>query len=237
MPGLMKKQINKTERELKMLKIYVFLFTIAVIVLFSFNNSTIADDVIRVKGIIIEDENGNERILIGAPTPFANNRVRTDTSRVKKSWGYIHPNYLDFYKNYDNNNFGMLILDENGYDRIAIGSTTPDPNIGKRMAPSSGIIINDENGFERSGYGILKIDGVNTVNLGLDTDKGTEGLLLQVSDDGTSGLFMKHNQGSIILGKADSENWLTKDGIPLNGLIIEDSVKTIYNLNTMKVNQ
>lgn len=41
-------------------------------------------DLIRSKGIIIEDENGRDRILIGAPVPYSKNRVRTDTALVRK---------------------------------------------------------------------------------------------------------------------------------------------------------
>lgn len=36
------------------------------------------DKIIKTRGIIIVDEQGRERILLGAPVPTAKNRVRTD---------------------------------------------------------------------------------------------------------------------------------------------------------------
>lgn len=60
-------------------------------------------DLIRAKGIIIEDANGKDRILIGAPVPFSKNRVRTDTALVRKHWAsqFDDPNqYMGWYKKY-----------------------------------------------------------------------------------------------------------------------------------------
>lgn len=45
------------------------------------------EDVLRARGLIIEDDQGKERILIGSPIPRAKNRVRTDLARVKEIWG------------------------------------------------------------------------------------------------------------------------------------------------------
>ena len=49
-------------------------------------------EVTRTKGIIIEDAQGRERILIGAPIPASRARVRTDTSRVRQVWAQRSPN-------------------------------------------------------------------------------------------------------------------------------------------------
>jgi hypothetical protein len=79
-----------------------------------------SDRILRVRGLIIEDDAGRERILIGAPTPSAQNRVRTDEARVRDLWGKRYPDadrYMDFYKNYQHATNGILILDEHGFDR------------------------------------------------------------------------------------------------------------------------
>ena len=54
-------------------------------------NGTAADGVLRAHGLIIEDDAGRERILIGALIPEAGNRVRTDTTRLRELWGPRHP--------------------------------------------------------------------------------------------------------------------------------------------------
>ena len=92
--------------------------------------------ILRARGLIIEDQAGRERILIGAPIPFAKNRVRTDTARVAKLWAGRFPNpaqYMEWYRGYRHSMHGMVVLDENGMDRLAVGDSTPDPNIGRRI--------------------------------------------------------------------------------------------------------
>src|SRR5262249_31714797 len=61
---------------------------------------------------------------------------------------------------------------------------TPDPNIGKRNAPSTGMVINDEQGFERAGFGLHNVNGQHRVVLGMDSNKGSEALSLAVLDEG-----------------------------------------------------
>ena len=86
---------------------------------------------------------------------------------------------------------GMLVLDENGFDRLAIGDSTPDPNIGKRIGAGPGIDINDAAGFERTGYGLVTVDGKDRVVLGLDSKSGEEALSLMVREDGAAGLSIR----------------------------------------------
>lgn len=227
--------MNHSTKNSNFLRIYIAFSSIAIITLFVLvliRNNDNYIDILRTKGVIVVDDKGSERILIGAPVPFASNRIRTDTIRAKEAWGHIHPDYMKFYKNYDHTANGILILDEDGYDRIAIGNNTPDPNIGKRIAPSSGIILNDENGYERSGYGILKVNGVDRVNLGLDTNQGTEGMVLSVDDDGTTGISIRSLKQNIFLGKADTTNWYTGKERPFNGLLIQQSDSTKFSFNT-----
>ncbi len=219
------------------IKIYTGLSSIAIIILFVLVLAKKEDkyiDLLRTRGIVIVDKNDNERILIGAPVPYASNRIRTDTVRAKDAWGFIHPDYMEFYKKYDHSANGILILDENGHDRIAIGNNAPDPNIGRRIAPLSGIALNDENGFERTGYGILKVNGIDRVTLGMDTNKGTEGMVLTVDDDGTTGVSIRGQKHNIFLGKADSLNWFSRNEYPFNGLLIQHTDSSKYNFNTFK---
>lgn len=218
------------------MKVYSVILTVVVAILLVkslTNDTTPLPDIIGVQGIIVEDKNGKERILIGAPIPFASNRVRTDTTRVKEIWGKnFPPEYMSWYNKYNHDNYGILILDSTGFDRIALGSPAPDPNIGKRVGPSTGIIINGNNGFERTGYGVLTVDGKDRVVLGLDNDNGTEGFSITIFEDGTSGLTMNSTNGSIFLGKADSTNWYTKDHVPFNGLLINDTKGEEIKLNS-----
>ena len=65
---------------------------------------------------------------------------------------------------------GLIIEDEQGRERMAIGSPVPDPKDGKRRTPVTGIVINDAAGFERFGLGVRE-DG--SVGMGFDAPPGT----------------------------------------------------------------
>lgn len=161
-------------------------------------------DMIRTRGIVIVDDRGRERILIGAPIPAAANRLRTNAERVERAWASRFPDpqqYMRWYADYRHSMHGMLVLDENGQDRLAIGDSTPDPNIGKRIGAGPGITINDAQGFERTGYGMLTVAGKDRVGLGLDGDDGEEAVLLSVHDGGQAGLSVRAGgRRSIFLG-------------------------------------
>ena len=86
---------------------------------------------------------------------------------------------MDWYKTYNHSADGMVILDEDGFDRVAIGST-PDPNIGQRIGPGTGIIINDELAFEKSGYQQIDVEGQKRMVFGLNRPDGTEGVILSI---------------------------------------------------------
>lgn len=194
------------------------------------------DRVLRVRGIVIEDEAGRERVLIGAPIPAAANRVRTNEERVRKLWGPRYPNvdqYMGFYKDYRHSTNGIVILDENGFDRVALGDPVPDPNIGKRIGPSTGIVINDEQGFERSGYGLLNVNGSRRVVLGLDSARGVEGLTLALDDEGSVGMSVRDGQRLIYVGTATPATSLTGAREPFHGLLVRtaDGVRFVQNTN------
>lgn len=121
-----------------------------------------AADLIRTRGLIVEDNQGRARIILGAPTPTVPERKRQDASAA------------------------LIFLDENGHDRVAVGYA-PDPKGGKRIAQATGIQINDENGQERGGFGYL--DNGRIV-LGLDYPGGREAITAAVVDaDGYAALM------------------------------------------------
>ena len=91
---------ERLKRTVRWLQVYAALLTIAVAVLFV-RSGTATDGVLRARGLIIEDEVGRERILIGAPVPEAANRVRTDEARVREVWapGFPDPDaYMGYYR-------------------------------------------------------------------------------------------------------------------------------------------
>jgi hypothetical protein len=161
--------------------------------------------VLRARGLVIVDEHDRERILIGAPIPTAANRVRTDLARVSQIWGaQFGPKYMTWYKNYRNDMDGMLVLDENGFDRVAVGARLPDPNVGRRIGPATGIEVNDEQGWERGGIGLLNVKGVYRMVVGLDGERSKEGVILAVIDDGDSGVFISRGARQVFLGNSGS---------------------------------
>jgi len=224
--------ILQEKMQKSMYKMYAVITLLVICVIYLIYHSQIEkNDIIYTKGIVIVDEDGKERVLIGAPVPKSKDRIRDDYDKAMKAWGNdFPPEYKEWYKTYKHENYGMLILDENGYDRLAIGSPTPDPNIGKRIGLATGIEINDERGFERSGYNLINVNGKNRVVLGLDNDNGTEGMSLILSDEGNTGLTMKSDFGEIFLGKTETKNPYI-DEYPFKGFVIKkDSVQKKFNV-------
>src|SRR2546427_447158 len=143
---MMENDLEKLRTEVRNLKLVVAILAALLLVLAgaSIRKQPGANGVLRAKGLVIEDDAGRERILLGAPIPAAKNRVRTDPARVAAAWAKkFPPEYMEWYKEYHNDMSGMLILDVGGFDRIAIGSPVPDPNNGKRVAPGNGVVMND----------------------------------------------------------------------------------------------
>jgi hypothetical protein len=131
---------------------------------------------------------------------------------------------MPHYKNLENSMNGILILDAAGFDRIAIGNPGPDPNIGKRIAPSTGITINDDNGFERTGYGVLKVDGQYRDVLGMDSH-GREAAVLAVIDGGDSGLIVDHGDRELLVGSAQP---LPGESNGFQGLVLKNGKEVLY---------
>lgn len=183
-------------------------------------------DLIRTKGIIVEDENGKDRILIGAPIPQSKDRVRTDTALVRK---YFVPDvardpnqYMEWYKKYRHTAFGMVILNEKGIDVMQVGDQLSDPNVGRRMFLPTGILLNNQKGMEVGGFGTHTFnDGRSGVALGLDDPgNGREAFHALVLSDGTRALILQDANGKLVLGfgKGNSEIFKNKDSLKFIGI-------------------
>lgn len=200
-------RLNEIENRYKKLKIIFSGFIIICFVgLFSLGFTKINKfDIIRAKGIIIEDEKGKDRILIGAPIPFSKDRVRTDTSLVRKFWASKifpkNPNkYMEYYKNYYHSTNGMVIMNETGFDRVLLGDKLADANTGKRNFEAAGISWNDKEGFELGGAGVNTTeDGKSRGVIGLDDTDG-EALHIVTLEDGTKAIIIGGENGRLMIG-------------------------------------
>lgn len=64
----------------------------------------------------------------------------------------------------------LIIVDDQGRERVIIGAPVPDPSDGRRRVASTGIVIADENGYER--FGVVLQETGNMV-MGFDAPPGT----------------------------------------------------------------
>ncbi len=182
---------------------------------------------IRTKGIIIEDENGRDRILIGAPIPFSKSRVRTNEELAKKYFANeVYPKdpnkYMEWYKNYRHSAFGMVVMNEKGIDVMQVGDQLSDPNVGRRIFLPTGILLNNQKGLEVGGFGTHTFeDGRSGVALGLDDPgNGREAFHALVLSDGTRALILQDHNGKLVLGfgKPKSEIFKSKDSLNFVGI-------------------
>jgi hypothetical protein len=118
-------------------------------------------NVVRTRGLIIEDAQGRPRILMGAPFPDVRERTRQDGRTTS-----------------------LLFLDEAGHDRLTLGEEL-EPQIGgivspgiHRIASGFGVVIHDSTGDERGAYGWLSN---KRVVMTLDRP-GAEALTAEVND-------------------------------------------------------
>lgn len=219
----MRDELATLRRDVRVLKLYAGALTAVALLacVTAFRAGAPQDQVLRARGLIIVDDAGRERILIGAPIPAAHNRVRTDIARAMDTWGRRFPReYANWYRGYRHTMNGMLVLDERGFDRVAVGDSVPDPNIGRRIAPSTGVIINDAAGFERSGYGLLTVGGKDRMVLGLDDGRGEEGLTLSVMDSGRAAVTVHDGRNNAYLGTAPANDPLLGNATPFVGLLL-----------------
>lgn len=204
----------------------VTLLIVLVVVGFTRNSQ---NQIVRARGIVIVDDHGRDRILIGAPIPESKDRLRTDLRRVRQTWARRFPSpeqYMTYYQNYRHTVHGILVMDQNGVDRVAVGDSAPDPNIGRRIGPATGIVINDSQGFERSGYSLLTVAGKDRVVLGLDSNRGSEGLALSLFDDGSHGLSVYAGKNQAFFGFMPGDSTTPA----LTGLILSNERTIVHRV-------
>lgn len=167
--------------------------------------------IIRAKGIIIEDENGRDRVLIGAPIPHSKDRVRTDTAKVRKHFASLFkdPNeYMGWYKKYKNSSNGIVFMNDKGFDEVLVGEDLADPNVGVRMFKVSGLLVNNKEGWERIGAGVNTLEnGKTRQGFGVDDDSG-EAMHIVTLEDGSKAIILSDEKGSIKIGMAKKEGEL-----------------------------
>ncbi len=191
---------ERLTRAVRWLQAYAVLMTIALVVLF-FRSGPTTDGVLRTRGLIIEDEAGRERILLGAP---------------------IH-------QEFEHGTNGLVILSEDGFDRLILGEETPDPHVGKRIAPSTGLVVHDRIGFERGGFGVLSREDSDYVALGLDSSRG-EAVSLIAYDEGMVGVYLNEGGDFMFLGKGPEGSMPYHDE-PFLGLTFWRGGEVIHELN------
>ena len=135
------KRLSCVEKRNHLFQSVIWLQTLligALIVAMLFNGRVHAQDSprnLRLKSLILEDEQGHARIIMGAPFPKVSERTRSDNATQ-----------------------AIVFLDEKGHDRLTLGQS-PDPQVGgrvfHRIAQSFGVLIHDDRGDERGSYGWL----------------------------------------------------------------------------------
>ena len=196
-----------------------------------------SDKIIKTRGIIIVDEQGRERVLIGAPIPQAKNRVFTDKTRALAAWKDKMPEsgkfYWDKFDELHKASVGMLILDENGFDRVAVGDQLPDANTGRRIGSATGITIHNDKGYERAGFGTIKVGDKFQVGLGMDDEYG-EALNLFASKDLGVGLRINDSKNQLIFGTLEPNKLGNKSDQPFSGYMFSQGSEIKHQFNILQ---
>jgi hypothetical protein len=202
----MQQEIIQLKKQIQWMRWYIIGCTTVLLLytLVAFTTPEKKFGIIRAKGIVIEDSSGRDRILIGSPIPHSPDRVRTDTSLVKKYWAKNFDDnaqqYMEWYKQYKHGAEGIVIMNENGFDRVLLGDKLADPNTGKRMFEPAGILWNDKEGWELGGAGVNTTkDGKARSVMGVD-DKDGEAVHLTALEDGTKGIVIGGENGRLLIG-------------------------------------
>ncbi|WP_400191481.1 hypothetical protein [Hymenobacter sp. B81] len=232
----MQTQLQQLQRQLNYLKAYALTSSLLLLSFTLFSLSSAQKGVIRVKGIVIEDAQGRDRILIGAPIPDSRQRVRTNPAKAKQAWaGRLGgEKYMANYATYNHSANGIVFLNEQGFDKVVVGETMPDPNTGKRLVKSAGMTFNDDRGFERGGVGVsTTAEGKTRAVLGVDDQDG-EAVHLFALEDGTKGLRIGHAQGQLFFGKTAPHSMIFESDRELAGAVAVDQTGTVlWQQNTL----
>ncbi len=217
-------RIQKLERRYRQMKQAFTVLMPAFIALLGIAFSrTDTFDIIRAKGIILEDSLGRDRILIGSPVPYSKDRVRLDTALVRKYWAskVIPGNpdeYMGYYRTYRNKSEGIVVMNEQGFDRVLLGDRLADANTGRRMFEAAGILWNDRQGFELGGAGVNTTEeGLARTAFGLDNSEG-EAIHMVAMEDGTKGLVITDGNGYLMFGMSPENGALFQNKLPFTGI-------------------
>jgi hypothetical protein len=196
-----------------------------------------SDKIIKTRGIIVVDEQGRERVLIGAPIPQAKNRVFTDKARALAAWKDKMPEsgkfYWDKFDDLHKAGVGMLVLDENGFDRVAVGDRLPDANTGRRIGSATGITIHNDKGYEHAGFGTIKVGDKFQVGLGMDDEYG-EALNLFASKDLGVGLRINDSKNQLIFGTLEPNKLGNKSDQPFSGYMFSQGSEVKHQFNILQ---
>ena len=238
----MEKEIQNLKQQLRWVKGSLYLvLTVFGLVLFS-SSAPSEKDVLRVKGLVILDDNGRERMLIGYPIPDSKQRFRDNPEKVIQEWSAERggAEFAERYKNeFYNKAEGIVFLNEEGYDRMALGTKIPDPSAGVRQFESAGFAIFDEKGHEYAGLGLSKTkEGKYRTVLGMDDPEVGESMHMFILEDGSRGLQIAHPNGRLLLGSGPKDGWVFNSKEDFVGIKAEDKEgKTIWEQNALKTGQ
>ncbi len=213
-------ELKKAHARFKRVTLSIAIICLASLPTLSFTKTN-KFDIIRAKGIVIEDAKGKDRILIGAPIPHSKDRVRTDTTKVRKHWASQFDNpdqYMGWYKKYKNSSNGIVFMNEEGFDEVLVGEKLADPNAGVRMFEMSGILFNNKKGWERGGAGVNTLEnGKTRQGVGFDDDSG-EAMHMMTLEDGSKALIISDENGNIRIGMAKKSGELFQNKEKFTGI-------------------
>ena len=162
--------------------------------------------VIHARAVIIEDEQGRPRILLGAPTPTVAGRLRNEAVN------------------------GMVLLGPNCADHIVVSYPGYEPQVMGKVVkrgvvmPSAGFMINDAEGNERAGLG--SSDDGTRVALGMDySDRDAVGLLVSPNFSGFAAFARnggRNDQAVLAVTKDGTSMFKLADPNGDEGVIVED---------------
>ena len=221
----MEKELAQVKRQLNWLKYYAVISSSLFMAFMMLSMSGRKNEIIRAKGIVIEDSMGRDRILIGATIPPSKDRVRTNPDKVRETWAkrFGGEKYMQNYATYEHGENGIIFLNEQGYDKLVLGENVGDPNTGKRIVKAAGFSFNDDEGFERGGLGISKTqEGKYRVVFGMDDPKVGEAMHLFLLEDGTKGMQIAYEGGRMLLGRAEPNSGFFGNKEEFAGIKIEN---------------
>lgn len=192
--------------------------------------------IIKTKGIIVVDEQGRERVLIGAPIPQSKDRVLTDKTKALTAWKNKFPEdhpYWKYFNDLKTSAYGMVVLDENGFDRLAVGDQLPDANTGRRIGTATGITIHNKTGFERAGFGLIETPDGSRVGLGMDDEHG-EALNLFAAKGIGYGIRINDSKNQIILGTFEPNKMFNTSNQPFSGYMFRQGNDVKHQFNALQ---